>query len=426
MSQLKLLNFHKMISNFANNLVGAFVALIIFQATGHLPYAITYLVCSNLCRIVYCLLLKNLYGKYPQLFLLLRVIPITLYNIFIFVLDYNLILGVIGVCLFHALDVSLNYLSREIIFNYSSLTTKNEKSSIGVTRLFEQAGTIIALLLGGYLLDLNKTLVLILSLVIYFISVIPLVMFYIKCRHQKTFNKDATSNAVSYLSKKNEELKKESKRLTKKLLTTYFFVYFSFAFVDLLQTTYSLYVFSQQGEFSTAGILNAVYNAFYALGFYIAGIVNEKKDTTKIVSYCSIIIAICLVVLPFIPLDSMFIVICAIYGIIAISYPFMSLFVLDRMLVKSRIMACSNKALYMRETGCITAYCVGYAFGFIGLIAIFMVTAVSMVASAFVIPTCEEKTRSHLVDYLQNNEKMYEKPHNTRAKRLSKAKTDSK
>ena len=284
-----------------------------------------------------------------------------MYNIFIFVLDYNLILGVIGVCVFNSLDHSLNYLSREIIFNYSSLTTKSDKSSIGVTRLFEQTGTIIALLLGGYLLDLNKTLVLIMSLIIYFISVIPLVMFYIKCRHQKTFNKDATSNAVSYLSKKNEELKNESKRLSKKLLLTYFFVYFSFAFVDLLQTTYSLYVFSQQGEFSTAGILNAVYNAFYALGFYIAGIVNEKKDTTKIVSLCSIIIAICLVALPFVPLDSMFLVICAIYGIIALSYPFLSLFVLDRMLVKSRIMACSNKALYMRETGCITAYCIGYS-----------------------------------------------------------------
>ena len=104
MDQLKLLNFHKMIANFANNLVGAFVPLIIYQATGSLTYAVLYLVCSNFLRLAFELILKNLYGKYPQLFLLLRIIPITLYNVFIFVLDVNLVLGVIGVCIFLALD----------------------------------------------------------------------------------------------------------------------------------------------------------------------------------------------------------------------------------------------------------------------------------------------------------------------------------
>jgi len=427
MNQLKLLNFHKMISNFANSLVGAFVALIVYQATGELIYAITYLVATNIIRLIFNISLKKLYGKYPQLFLLMRIVPITLYNIFIFVLDYNLIIGVIGVCIFHSLDHALNYLSREIIFNYSSLTNKNDgKSSIGVTRLFEQIGTIVALLVGGYLLDINKTLVLIMSLVIYFISVVPLVMFYIKCRHQKTFNKDATSNAVSTLSKKNDELKAESKRLSKKLLVTYFFVYFSFAFVDLLQTTYGLFVFSKQGEFAIAGILNAVFNAFYALGFYVAGIINEKHDTTRLVSIASVVIAIAVVALPFVPINSMFVLICAIYGIIAFSYPFISLFVLDRMLSKSRIMACSNRALYSRETACVTAYCFGYSFGFIGLLGIFIVTGVAMLTSAFVIPICEEKTRRHLVDYLQNNEKIHNKNPRSKAKRIQTAQSKSK
>lgn len=423
MEQLKLLNFHKMISNFANNLVGAFVALIIYQSTGQLIHAIIYLAAFYTVRLIFTLLLKNLYGKYPQLFLLLRIIPITLYNLCIFLLDHHLILAIVGICLFHALDIALNNLSREIIFNYSSLTQKVEKSSIGATRLFEQAGTIIALLVGGFLLDFNKTLVLILSLVIYAISVIPLVMFYIKCRKQKTFNKDATSNAVSTLSKKNEELKAESKKLTKKLLITYFIVYFSFAFVDLLQTTYSLFVFSKQGEFSTAGILNAVYHLFYAVGFYVASIINEKKDTTKLVAILSVVISICVIALPFIPIDSMFILICAIYGIIAFSYTFLSLFVLDRMLLKSRIMACSNKALFMRETGCVTAYVVGNICGLFGLIGIFISMAITMFSAAFIIPSSEEKTRQHLVDYLQNNEKLNNRSPKSRAKRIANAKS---
>ena len=388
-------------------------------------YAVAYLVAFEVLRIIFTLCLKNLYGKYPQLFLLIRIVPLTLYNLFIFVLDSHPVIGIIGVGLFNALDTSLNTLSREIIFNYSSLSQKEGKSSIGVTRLFEQGGTIVALLVGGYLLDINQTLVLILSLTIYAISVIPLVMFYLKSRHQKTFNKDATSNALDTLTK-DEELKKESKRITKKMLVTYFLVYFCFAFVDLLQTTFNLYIFVKQGEFSTAGILNAVFNTFYAVGFYVAGIINEKYDTTKLVSISSILIAICTIALPFIPIENMFILVCIDFGVIAFFYTFISLFVLDRMLLKSRIMGCSNKALYMRETGCITAYILGFGMGFIGLIAIFVITSISMLASAFVIPAAEEKTREHLVDYLQNNEKMHDTTPKSKAKRIATAQEKNK
>lgn len=420
MNQLKLLNFHKMIANFANNLVGAFVSLIIYQATGSMTYALIYLVASNACRLLFTLLLKNYYGKYPQLFLLIRIIPITLYNLSIFLLDYNLIWGVILICIFRSFDWALANISKEVIFNYSSLTTskKEGKSSIGVTRLFEQTGTIIALIVGGYLLDFNQTLVLILSLVIYAISVIPLVMFYIKSRHQKTFNKDATSNAITTLSKKNEELHNESKRLTKKLLFNYFIVYFSFAFVDLLSTTYNLYIFAQQGEFATAGILSAVFNTFYAIGFYVAGIINEKYDTTKFVSLCCVIIAAGVIAMPFIPIDTMLILICVIYGTIAFCNTFISLFVLDRMLLKSRIMACSNKALFIRESACVTAYVIGYASGFLGLLGIFITTTITMASSAAIVPVSEEKTRQNLVDYLQNNEKLNSKAPKTNAKRI--------
>lgn len=402
MDQLKLLNFHKMIANFANNLVGAFVPLIIYQSTNSLMLAILYLVANNILRYTFAFSFKKLYGRYPQLFLLLRIIPIALYNIFIFVLDYNLIIGVIGVCTFVALDYSLNNLPKEIIFNYSSLTQKSDKT-IGITRLFEQTGTIVALIVGGLLLDLNKTLVLILSLTIYTISVIPLVIYYVRCRKQKTFNKDATSNALTTLNR-DKKIKQSSKVLTKKLLLTYGIVYFSFAFVDLLQTTYSLYVFIGQGEFATAGILNAVFNCLYAIGFYVASSVNEKKDTTKLVSLICILIGICVISMPFININHYFIIVCLIYGIIGFTYPFISLFVLDRMLIKSRIMGVSNLALFTRETSCIFAYVIGYSFGFLGLIGIFIAITVTTASAGFIIPNGEEKTRKNLVDYLQNNE----------------------
>ena len=402
MNQLKLLNFHKMLANFANNLVGAFVPLIIYQATSSLTYAMIYLVCNNLLRLGCTYLFKNLYGKYPQLFLLLRIIPITLYNICIFLIDYHLILSIIGICVFRSFDYALNNLSKEIILNYSSLTGNADKS-LGTTRVFEQIGVIVSLIIGGYLLDFNKIIVLILSLSIYAISTVPLIIFYIKSRKQKTFNKDATSNAITTL-RKNDKYKKISKKLTTKILFTYGIIYFSFALVDLLQTCYGLHIFIKQGEFATAGILNAIFNCFYAIGFYVASIINEKKDITKLVSVISIIIGVSILLLYFVDISTLFLVVCLLYGIIGFTYPFISLFVLERMLLKTRIMACSNKALFTRETSCVMAYIVGYSLGFMGLLAIFIGTTVTMIASAIIIPQGEEKTRKNLVDFLQNNE----------------------
>ena len=86
-------------------------------------------------------------------------------------------------------------------------------------------------------------------------------------------------------------------------------------------------------------------------------------------------------------------------------------------------MACSNKALYMRETGCLAAYTIGYAFGFIGIIAVFVAMSVATIVSSVVIPIGEERTRKHLVDYLQNNEKITEdKPNRKRTTTKATAK----
>lgn len=404
MDQLKLLNFHKMIANFANNLIGAFVSLIIYEATSSLTFAILYLVMVNLLKLVFTITFRKLYYKYPQLFLLLRLIPITLYNLFILVLDKNLIIGTIGVCIFVALDSSFNNLPKELIFNYSSLSQSQQSDkSIGVTRVFEQAGIIIALVVGGFLLDINKTLVLILALSIYTISVIPLVIYYIRCRKQITFNKDATSNAITTISKKDNS-KQTTDKLTKKILLTYALMYFCTSFMDILQTVFSLYVFISKGEFALAGILNAIYNTFYAIGFYVASAINEKRDTTKLISVLCIVMAIVVVILPFVNIDTTFLVICLIYGIIGFSFPFLSLFILDRMLIKSRILAHSNDALFARESSCLLGYVVGYSFGFFGLIPIFILIGVAMSASSIIIPVGEENTRKTLVDFLQNNE----------------------
>ena len=169
----------------------------------------------------------------------------------------------------------------------------------------------------------------------------------------------------------------------------------------MTQTTYSLLVFIERGEFALAGILNAVFNCMYAIGFYIAGIVNSKKDITRLVTVFCCLIGVLIILLPFVDISKYFVII---YGTIGFCYPFISLFILERVLIKSRIMGVSNKALFVRETSCSLAYCVCCSFGFFGLIGIFISIFITMCSAGFIIPNCEEKTRQNLVNYLQNNE----------------------
>ena len=79
----------------------------------------------------------------------------------------------------------------------------------------------------------------------------------------------------------------------------------------------------------------------------------------------------------------------------------------------------------MRETGCIVAYCVAYSFGLIGPLAIFIVIAITMFSSSALIPIGEEKTRQHLVDYLQNNEKINRKKNVRKKKNIAKANSNA-
>lgn len=400
--QLKLLNFHKMIANLASNLVGAFVSLIIYQATGSLSLAILYIGLANVSRLICNIALKKLYEKYPQIFLLIRIIPIFIYNMFILLLDTNMWVAIIGICIFVGINNSMYAYPKELIFNYSSLNKSGD--SIGITRLFEQFGTIVALIVGGYLLDFNKTIVIVISLLLYAISVVPLFMYYLKSRKNKDFNQEAVSNAI--ITKKNSS-KDSTAKLSKKILFKYGVVYFTFAFIDLFSSCFNLHLFVTGGAYAVAGIFSAIYNLTYAVGSYIFGKLNDKKDLTIATSIISVALGGCLIALPFV---ENLIVLYIIYGIMGITYPCLSIFVLNRMLVKSRIMGVSNEALNVRENGCVVAYMMGAGFGAIlpclaiPLLPLFILMGVTMEISAVLVPKNEEQTRRLLIDFLQDNE----------------------
>lgn len=397
--QLRYLNFHKLLSNFAGNLVGAFVALIVYQYTHSFSILFLFLCFEYSIKICSNLILKKLYFSKPQLMLLYRIITMVLYNVCILFIDKNIYLFSILTYLFKGVDTSIDEMSKEIIYNYSSLN--KDSGSLGFTRLIEKIGIVCATLVGGFLLDINKTIVICIALGIYSISLIPLLMFYFKSKNSIVFNKDATSNAMETLN--NNEGKSKGFTLTKEFLFRYFIVYFLFAFIDVTPVIFKLFVFSTGGKYAIVGIYAAIYEISYGLGGFIFGKIDEKKDTTKLVILGSIALGLVNILLVVFKVP---VILGVLFFLIGTFMPMLSIYVLQRYLTKSRILGVSNIALLQRNCSCASAYILLYGFGaiFNMLLPVFILVSVGMELSAFAIPYNEEKTRKILVDVLQNNE----------------------
>lgn len=403
MQAIKLLNFYKLLSNVATNLVGAFIPLIVLQATGSVALA-ALLYCSMfLIRIVCSFIFKTQYEKYPQIVLMFRVVTVVLYSFSIILIDSNLWLGVAGATIFYGIDMSLKTVPREILFNYAAANESvGGKSSLGFSRLMEQVGVLLALIVGGVMLDFNKKLIIIISVVIYMIAVIPLVMYYFKGRKQKTFNKDSVSNAqITY--EKQPELSKNARNISKKILWAYSIVYFVYCFQDVLGNAFNIHIFLHTSSFGSAGYLNAVYNAFYGIGCYLFSYIDSKKETTPLIIMSCVGCALSVLGLV---LFENFVLWYILMGIAGVLYGFICTYMLGRLLPKCRIMGISNSALFYRENASNLSVMCAMILGCTGtMIPVLCSIVVTMAISSCLIPLNEEYTRKDLITYLQNHEK---------------------
>lgn len=399
--QLKLLNFHKMMSNFATNLVGGFIPLIIYKHTHSLFLAVGYLALTYLLQCVHHRVFKKLYIKQPQLMLLIRVFPILIYSLAIILIEFNLWLGVILTAIFTSMSSSFKSNATEFILNYS-ISQKTKSKSFGLTRVFEQLGSIISYIAGGLFLDhLPAYVLIIIAMVIYLISVVPLLIYYVRFKKEKGFNAELVSNATLMLSQR-EDTTTRGKKVSKRILFNYGLMYYLLGFLDQIANLFSILCFVKYGEFAMAGYFSAAYHLAYALGSYIVSLVGDKFDTTIISAVFLCVNGVCAAILPFVESE---IAIYSLFALIGIVYPFYSLFLIERMLAKTRILGISNKALYIRNDVSSFAQSSVCWFGLFGtVIPSFIAMCVCLVTCGILLPIGEEKTRKELVNYLECNE----------------------
>jgi len=418
MKQLQYLNFYKVISNFATLVLAAFVPFMVYQAmapglgsTVALILAFATYGGEILFRTVFDISFKRLYAKYPQIFLLIRVLPIIISSLSVFLISssmpqYAFWLGVIMFDVFLGMSNSFKMLPMENIFNYSS-TADNTGIELGKTRFFEEVGEVAALVLGGILLDsLPEWVIIVVAIIAYLGSVIPLLLYYFKEKKNPAFNQESVSNAIGAykpIKMKNIELATIRKRMT----LGYGLLFALILTIETLPTAMSLLMFVQGGaaHYAYAGYVFALLWAGYGICSVIIAKIDEKKDITTLVSISAIITAALVCAVPF--LGTVVWAVMLLSFLIGCFYAVISYFVLERMLTKTRIAGVSNQAQFARIVGINTGQFVPAAVCLFGSVFPgFFITAVMLIAYAVYAPIHEERSRKRLVNYLSNN-KLY-------------------
>lgn len=399
--QLKLLNFHKFLSNFAVSLVGTFIPLIIYKATGSLRLAIVYLFCQCLSRLICNHLFAKLYEKYPQVFLMLRAIPLLVYSVFLIFLEDYLVVSLIFVIICYGMNLSIKNNVNEILFNYSSSQKKSGKNLV-FTRVLESISGVVSTLAGGIFLDFDQTLLIIISMALYIISVLPIFVYYIVNRHTKGFNKDFVSNAIIEYQK-DSVMNERSKKISKNMIINYFMIYMLFCIVDNYTNFYSLYLFIDEPTYTQAGYINAVFQVSKLISLFTVQWINKKLDPYIASSVCAVLVGISAVCIPFV---ESYLGVYALFIVFGFGYEVASYFMMQGILSKARIVGVANSTLLARQDGIMVGQMLSSLVVFCAnsIMPSFVFMLIAMVAFAIYFVVAEDKMRKDLVNFLQNNE----------------------
>lgn len=406
--QMKYLQFHKLLSNFAQELVGAFIPLILYKETGNITLAISYYIIQRVILTIFDYIFKNQFVKRPQLFLLLRTIPMLLYYIFTLLIDTNVWIACTGILIFSGMSEAFKYIPTDEVYNYNTLNSGS--NTLGITKVIERIGVVTAQLLGALFLDnLSKEILIVVSLTIYLISTLPLFISYFKYRKVSSFNVEGISNAQQTFVK-DEEKAKKGKVITKKIFIIYSISYALFCMCDLNTSLFGLFLYVKVDKYYIVGILSVLYYAIQIPFNYLVGKIDAKKDLLPYVVVSSIVTGAFTFTIGLLMLSSNFsntliIISLVLFLLMGAMYPFVTIFFFDRMILKSKILGKSSAMIVTREFSGTFGQLISVVPAIGGsFMAAFVCMGIAFIICGATLPKVEEKTRKLLVNYLQNNQ----------------------
>lgn len=390
--EFKYFGFYKSISNFATNLIGIFLPLLIYEQTGLFYLAILFYVAQYLLNIVFSSILKNLIFSKPQILLLWRIIPFVLYSVCIMLLEINVFVFAIPLCIFYSLNVAMSVPPEEILLNYSS--EDNYSEHLGISDFLTYLFACLSVVAGGYILDnINPITLTIISVVLYGISLIPLIIFYNKNKGKSTFNQELTTNAVE--QDKNVKVRDAAR---KSLISKYTLILGLTFCIDACYALISLLVYIKFDLFTISAIIYGLSDLLYGASSLFVGKWHEKKDISTFAKIAAFISGFVILLVPFMENQ---ILLMGIVCIISILEPLLIVYLSDNMIQKTRVLGVSNSALfyYTSSFWVTTSICV--IVGITGtLIPSFILSGLGTVAVGLIIDKHEEQTNELVISYL--------------------------
>lgn len=394
--EFKYFSFYKSISNFATNLIGVFLPLLIYKQTGSFLLAIVFFLGQYLLNILFSALLKKWIFSKPQILLLYRIIPFALYSICIMLLEINVFVFAIPLCIFYALNVALSVPPEEIILNYSS--EENYSSNLGIVDFLSYLFSTLAVVAGGLILDkLSAISLTLISASLYAISIVPLLIFYFKNKKNLTFNQEQTSNAVE--QDKNEKAKAKAR---KSIILRYSIILGLTFCIDACYAMLSLVLYIEFNAFTISALVYGIIDLAYGVSSLIVGKIQEKKDISKWSKIAAIICGISILCVPFINSNALLIVAITIPALLE---PLLIIYLSDNMIQKTRILGVSNSALfyYTNSFWITTSVCI--LTGLVGTLTPgIILSGLGTISVGLMIDKHEDKTNKIIIDYLDQVE----------------------
>ena len=403
----RLLNFNRFMSNFSTKLVGGFVPIIVYKyaPTHKMLLALLTCVIQYVFSFVLNIILKNQLVKRPQVFLFLRLFPVIIYEVLLLFVDNNPILCVIGIGVGFSLSYVFKLIPTEVLFAYNNATKKSGTGvQLAISKLIDQTAMILGTILGGIALDYwDMKILIIVSIILYFIGSFPILIQYFIHRKDTDFNQEYSTYAHMALKEQSYDTE-YANIVSSKIRHRYCWFYFLQESYNAVYILMPLLLFTITGKFTSSAIAGALFDGVYGLSCMLIGKLEHKKDITKLSTICGILVGIVAILLILVKANFIWLFYILI-SIFAFSYAVAYIFMYNRMLMKSKIVGRNttcviNKInMYFLSTACIVT--VGL---FAPFSAIFIVAGAMSITSGIISPHLEENTRRILVDHLEDNE----------------------
>lgn len=394
-------------SNFSTKLVGGFVPIIVYKYAPTNKMFLAMLTCAVQYLFSYVLnvALKKQLVKKSQLFLFLRLFPVIIYECLLLFVDSSPILCAIGIGVGYSLSYVFKNIPTEVLFAYNNAhNTQGTGIKLSIEKFIDQSAIILGTIIGGYALEYWSLKILILiSIILYFVGSLPMLIYYFCHIKDKTFNEEYSTYAHMFLKEQSRDVK-NANQVSTKISNIYKRFYFLQESYNAIYILMPLLLFVITGKFTYSAYAGAIFDGVWGISSFIFGKLEHKKDITVLSVVGGILLgvmAICLTLLKDNDVGLFFVMV----ALLAFGYSATYIFMYNRMLVKSKIVGRNTTAIINKINMYFLSTFVIVSFGlFFPIQVCFYVAGGMSITAGALSPRIEETTRRILVDHLEDNE----------------------